>query len=233
MQKEIYGPFSYDKDGKTIRFYLASTTSRNTIGYIRFGMIVLKIPTKYFNRITSSFFVEKNLKKFLDEKRIFTNMKFKALNLTFRENLTAEYVFIKGTKYEVSNTFVNALNNGRTFYVSSKNMVKVKFDELALAYFKKRVEELRLIMGIPVSFEVKLSNATTFKGQNNFAKNIIKLDSHLYSYKECVMDAIIVHELAHYYHHDHSRAFYAVVYKYCPNYDRYTKIINEGRFESE
>lgn len=233
MQKDLIGPFSYQKDDITIKFYLTWTKSRNTIAYIRFGMLVLKVPTRFFNKILNSKDHTGELTHFISKYRIFDNLRLKCQNMTFRENLTSTYVFIKGTKYDVTDSFNSFDRDKNTFYVSSKQLIQVKFDELALSYFKKRVEELRLIMGIPVSFEVKLCNVTTFKGQNNFVKNIIKLDSHLYSYKENVMDSIIVHELAHYYHHDHSREFYETVLKYCPNYKRYIKIINEGRFESE
>ncbi|MDD7270212.1 MAG: M48 family metallopeptidase [Treponema sp.] len=38
-----------------------------------------------------------------------------------------------------------------------------------------------------------------------------------------VLDSVVVHELCHRRQMNHSKAFYAEVYKLCPNYDRLDK----------
>lgn len=43
-----------------------------------------------------------------------------------------------------------------------------------------------------------------------------------------VMDSVIVHELCHLIHHDHSKAFYDEVYKVFPDYDRCDKWLKDN-----
>lgn len=47
----------------------------------------------------------------------------------------------------------------------------------------------------------------------------------LMRYPDDVIDYVIVHELAHILHHDHSRAFYACVAQYIPDYKEREKIL--------
>lgn len=42
-----------------------------------------------------------------------------------------------------------------------------------------------------------------------------------------VIDYVIMHELAHTFHHNHSKKFYAVLEKFCPDYKKRRKILRE------
>lgn len=43
-----------------------------------------------------------------------------------------------------------------------------------------------------------------------------------------IIDSVVVHELCHLVEMNHSKRFYALLYKYCPDYDRCRKWLNEN-----
>ena len=49
-------------------------------------------------------------------------------------------------------------------------------------------------------------------------------------YPEEAIDYVVVHELAHIKHHNHSRSFYALVGKYLPDYKRREKMLREDQY---
>ena len=67
----------------------------------------------------------------------------------------------------------------------------------------------------PTGFKVT-SAAKRFGSCN--AKNSLCFSWRLMSYPEAAIDYVVVHELCHILHHDHSRAFYAAVAAVMPDY---------------
>ena len=72
------------------------------------------------------------------------------------------------------------------------------------------------IMGV-VPTSVKITAARTRFGSCS-GKNGICFSLYLMQYPEEAIDYVVVHELAHIRHHDHSSAFYAEVAKVMPDY---------------
>lgn len=56
-------------------------------------------------------------------------------------------------------------------------------------------------------------------------KNSLCFSLHLMRYPEDAIDAVVVHELAHIRHKNHSSAFYAEVERYLPDYRRRAKLL--------
>ena len=55
----------------------------------------------------------------------------------------------------------------------------------------------------------------------------VPLNSHLMEYSLDKLDYIIIHELSHIIHFDHSKYFWELVSKYCPNYKQIRKELKE------
>ena len=86
-----------------------------------------------------------------------------------------------------------------------------------------KVAHYAAIMGVtPTS--VKITSARTRFGSCS-GKNGICFSLYLMQYPEEAIDYVVVHELAHIRHHDHSPAFYAEVTKVLPDHKERMKLL--------
>ena len=94
-------------------------------------------------------------------------------------------------------------------------MVNVyKFE--AQRYLPPRVMELSAKLKLPfgrLSFRNNISNWGSCSHQNDISLNV-----KLMKLPDAIIDYVIVHELCHIKEKNHSAAFWALVEKYCPNY---------------
>lgn len=155
----------------------------------------------------------------------------KGVYLSGEEYLCPRHAYILGEKKEACYSSIEA-GEGK-IYGKDFPSIQQTYATLALAHFKKRIDFYSRQMNIPVVFRVRLSTAVNYLGVNNYKLNIIGLNQALYAYKEEVSDSVIVHELAHFFYHDHSKAFYDIVIKNCPSYYRYRNLIMSGDFQSK
>ena len=75
---------------------------------------------------------------------------------------------------------------------------------------------------------IKVRNMTSRYGSNSKKTHSITYAYSLYHYSVNILDAIIVHELAHSIEFNHSKKFYDVVYTYCPNYKALHNMLRKG-----
>lgn len=87
---------------------------------------------------------------------------------------------------------------------------------LAKEILPVKVEYFSKIMGVKPT-ALHISSAKKRFGSCS-AKNSINFSLYLMDYDERAIDYVVVHELAHIKHHDHSRAFYAFVASVLPDY---------------
>ena len=70
---------------------------------------------------------------------------------------------------------------------------------------------------------LKIRDMKTRWGVYNKKNHTITLNSRLIEFDIDKIDYVIVHELSHIKHFDHSKSFWALVSKYCPNYKEIRK----------
>ena len=78
------------------------------------------------------------------------------------------------------------------------------------------------ITAIPYK-QFKVNDATSKYGSCIPSKKLLHFSSRLIMLPEDKVDAIVVHELCHMVHPNHSKNFYNLVRKYIPNYDEINK----------
>lgn len=99
--------------------------------------------------------------------------------------------------------------------------LKIKAKE----YIPSRIHYYSSIMNLtPIA--VKITSAKTKFGSCS-GKNSINFSYRLMLYPPEAIDYVIVHELAHIKHHNHSKEFYKLIEKYMPDYKEREKILKD------
>ena len=95
----------------------------------------------------------------------------------------------------------------------------------AKEYLPMRVDYWSDIMGLTPT-GLKITSARTRFGSCS-GKNSICFSWRLMQYPPEAIDYVVVHELAHIRHHDHSPAFYALIERYMPDWRERMKLLKE------
>lgn len=104
-------------------------------------------------------------------------------------------------------------------------------DEYEIADLKRRAKEalpdkvayISALMGVEVK-SVKITSAKKRLGSCS-SENGICFSYRVMMYPDDIIDYVVIHELAHIKEHNHSKAFYDIVKRYCPDYkDRERRI---------
>lgn len=100
-----------------------------------------------------------------------------------------------------------------------KQMIKIFAERLEFQYN-------RFIEQIPYP-KLKIRTMKTRWGVCNKRDNSITLNSELLKHSIEEIDYVIIHELSHFVHFNHSKEFWTIVEKYCPNYKMIRKHMKE------
>jgi predicted metal-dependent hydrolase len=92
----------------------------------------------------------------------------------------------------------------------------LKLKKQAKLYFKVKAEEYSKIMGLDYG-RITITSAKSRFGSCS-SKGNISFSYRLMLYPEAAREYVVVHELAHLVHMNHSKAFYSVIEKTLPNY---------------
>lgn len=95
----------------------------------------------------------------------------------------------------------------------------------AKEYLPMRVDYWSSIMGLTPT-GLKITSARTRFGSCS-GKNSICFSWRLMQYPPEAIDYVVVHELAHIRHHNHSPAFYALIERYMPDWRKRMKLLKE------
>ncbi len=79
------------------------------------------------------------------------------------------------------------------------------------------------LMEISPAYSVLIRDMSSRYGVNSKTTHRITYALSLAHYSREIIDAIIVHELAHHFQRNHQKGFYDIVYRYCPHYDELHK----------
>lgn len=106
-----------------------------------------------------------------------------------------------------------------------------KLKPIFLDFVTKRVRYYEALMKVE-RYKVRVQKMKSRYGSNSRKTKTININLNLIHYESNVIDSVIVHELAHILVFNHSKKFYDVVYKYCPNYNQYRKMLNKGIYHA-
>lgn len=122
-----------------------------------------------------------------------------------------------------------AIENGYVFmpikYDGKLDCAVNAYKRKAAAELEKRLSEISKLTGLKYA-SFKLTNAKTKWGSCDSRCNVM-LNWRLLMTEPWIIDYVIVHELAHTVHHDHSKDFWALVGKHYQNYKAAQKRLKE------
>lgn len=97
--------------------------------------------------------------------------------------------------------------------------------KLLSSYLDSKLPYYESLMNIkPYKYTVR--NMRSRHGSNSRRSHHLSFATSLVHYSPAIIDSVIIHELAHDVHFDHSKRFYDLVYTYCPDYKLLKKALN-------
>ena len=188
---------------------LIRKNNKNT--YVRVRENKIYVTTNYFTS-------EKRIKKLLEENHSSIG---KMIERTKKREEKRELFLLFGIYYDIvyGDFEKNIIVEEGKIYVVSEEYLKKWLDQYIhttyynlLMYWQRRFEE-----NIPIP-NLKIRKMKTRWGVCNTKNHNITLNLDLIRYDLECLEYVIIHELSHFLVHSHSKEFWKIVKKYCPNY---------------
>lgn len=109
----------------------------------------------------------------------------------------------------------------------TKDEIQSYLSSQLLEYLQPRVRYYESLMEVTPFYKVIVRNMSTRYGVNSSKTHRLEFALSLAHYDRKIIDAIIVHELAHHFERNHQKGFYDIVYRYCPEYKILMKKLKE------
>lgn len=203
-------------DNKIYDIEIIRKNNRNTYVRVKNGKIV----------VTTNYLTSKNsiIKLIEDNKDSIVKMIDKdSKKIEKNENF---YYF--GKKYDVIYGFNDIDISDDKIYVMDKKSLDKYINKNIIDIFSDRLNYWYNMFEekIPVP-NLKIRKMTSRWGVCNIKNHNVTLNYHLSKYDICCLDYVIVHELSHFIHPNHSRDFWNLVGKYYPKYKECRKMLKE------
>ena len=205
----------YELDGIEYNVIINKKNNKNL--YIRFKEdMKIHVSCNYF---TTKVMIEKVLNENKESLR-------KMLNSIKNKNEKSSKFFYLGKAYDImfkedkKETYIEnnkiITKNEKTLNKWYKDEIIRIFDERYVYVFNKFKENIKS----PI---LKIRDMKTRWGVYNRLNHTITLNSKLIEFDIDKIDYVIIHELSHIIHFDHSKSFWNLVSKYCSNYKKIRK----------
>ena len=207
----------YRLDDKEYEVVIERKSNKNT--YIR-----VKNDLKIY--VTTSYFVtDRSIKKLLEQN---SEPIRKMVNRVCKNMEKENQFYYLGKIYDIiiMPTVDNIDIDGSFIYVKSIKELDKWINKQMRDLFSERLEYWynRFEEDIPHP-SLKIRKMTSRWGVCNRKNLTVTLNYHLIKYDIDIIDYVVIHELSHLVHFDHSKAFWNTVCKYCPNYKMLRKTL--------
>lgn len=210
--------FEYKLDGNNYNVLVVKKNNKNTYIKIKDDLTIY-VTTNY---LTSKW----DVKRILDNEKDFLR---NGLSKTKKKKEKEELFYYLGQKYDIilvpfNNTEVSA---GK-IYVKDENTLEKWLKKEMKRIFTERLEYNYNLFDEDIPFpRLKVRKMKTRWGVCNKRDNSVTLNSKLIEYSIHEIDYVIIHELSHFVHFDHSKAFWETVRRHMPDYKKAVAILKE------
>lgn len=204
----------YEINDKEYEVIIIKKNNKNT--YLRVKEdLKIYITTNYF---TSKSTIKKLLKQ--NEKEI-----QKMIESQTKKNKKNEFFNYLGNNYEI---FIDDVNEVKflddAIFVKDMKQLEKYIKNETKSIFKQHLDKIYNIFTEEIPYpKLKIREMKTRWGVCNKRDNSVTLNSKLIEFDLEKLDYVIIHELAHFIHFNHSKDFWNLVSKYEPNYKKIRK----------
>lgn len=211
----------YEIDGIEYDVVIDKKDNKNTYIRIKDGLTIY-VTTNYLA-------TEKDIIKLLDSNK--KSIK-KMINRKKVHQERENEFYLLGKKYDVIiDSKVNQIyldRDNNKIYISDAKSFEKWLKKETMVLYKEHVDKIYDMFEEDIPYpKLKIRNMKTRWGVNNKRDKSVTLNTKLIEYDLSKLDYVIVHELAHFVYFDHSKEFWSVVEKYCPNYKMIRKEMKE------
>ena len=210
--------FDYKLDGNVYKVLVVKKNNKNTYIKIKDDLTIY-VTTNY---LTS----KREVKIMLDNEKVFLH---KALSRARKKLEKEELFYYLGEKYDIILVpFENIeVSDGKIYVKDEKTLDKWLKKEIKRV-FAERLEYNYDLFDEDIPFpKLKIRSMKTRWGVCNKRNNSVTLNSKLIKYSIHEIDYVIIHELSHFVHFDHSREFWETVRMHMPDYKKSVAVLKE------
>ena len=210
--------FDYKLDGIVYKVLVVKKNNKNTYIKIKDDLTIY-VTTNYLNS-------KREVKIILDNEKDFLR---NALSRTRKKMEKEELFYYLGKKYDIILVpFENIeVSEGKIFVKDNKTLEKWLKKETK-RIFEERLEYNYNLFDEDIPFpKLKIRSMKTRWGVCNKRDNSVTLNSKLIKFSIHEIDYVIIHELSHFIHFDHSREFWETVRIHMPDYKKSVAVLKE------
>ena len=208
----------YIIDGNEYEVVISKKNNKNT--YIR-----VKEDMKIY--VSTNYFVTKRqVKNVLDRNIDYLR---KVIPKVERKKEKIDFFYYLGDKYDIIIMPGNDVSiMDKTIYTESMETLQKWYKKQAIKLFQERLDYIYQVFSEKIPYpSLRIRKMKTRWGVCNRKNTTITLNLELMKYDITKLDYVIVHELSHFVHFNHSKSFWNVVEKYCPRYKQIKKELKE------
>lgn len=203
----------YELENKTYEVIIIRKHIKNT--YIRF-----KDDEKIYVT-TNALMPNIIIKKLLDKNYEYLLKRIKKIN---NSNQKESDFYLFGKKYKIVFMDTDLKIIGDTIYVKNSGTLKKWMEKETRKIFEDRLKVVYNLFEEKIPFpNLKIRKMQTRWGVCNRKTNTITINSNLIREELNKIDYVMIHELSHFVHFNHSKEFWIVVNKYAPEYKKIKK----------
>lgn len=208
----------YVVDGYECNIVIEKKNNKNTYIKVKENNTIL---------VTTNYLVSKNqIMKLIDNNKSFIIRSLKRLEKKQERN---DKFLLLGKEYNIivmPNSKIEIINNN--IYIPNMKKLDNWLNKQMKDLFLKRLDYYYNLFEENIPYpSLRIRKMKTRWGVCNTKLKVITLNSELLKYDITKLDYVVVHELSHLIHPNHSKNFWLVVSKYCPNYKKIRKELRD------
>lgn len=203
-------------DNQVYDVEIIKKNNRNTYIRVKNGKII----------VTTNYLVSKrSIEKLINDN---ISSIIKMINTDNKKQDKNNNFYYFGKCYDVIYGFNDIEFTDNKIYVLNKSMLDKFIKKDIIRIYQERLDYWYNVFeeSIPIPI-LKIRKMTSRWGVCNIRSHNVTLNYELSKYDICCLDYVIVHELSHFIHHNHSRDFWSLVGKYYPRYKECKKMLKE------